>query len=232
MPRAQLRQAQVDQLSPRRTQYIVRDSEVRGFGVRVSPSGRKRYVLQAQHEGTRIWRDCGDARSVSLVDARELAITELRQLQQPDSDPSSRYPALAFETVAEEVLRRYGCRWKPRTLYANRCYYRRQILPWFQGRPITSITAKDVQAWFASLRATLVAADRSAPVLSVIFREAEAYGYRPEDSNPCKSIRRYRRRGRERSLSPAELHCLGGCAEGRLDEVRVGVSSPLLARKI
>ena len=89
------------------------------------------------------------------------------------------------------------------------CYYRRQILPWFQGRPITSITAEDMQAWFASLRATPVAADRSAPVLSVIFPEAEAYGYRPEDSNPCKGIRRYRRRGRERFLSPAELHRLG-----------------------
>ena len=118
MPRAQLRQAQVDRLFPRRTRYIVRDSEVRGFGVRVSPSGRKRYVLQAQHEGTRIWRDCGNALSVSLADACELAITELRQLQRPDSDPSSRYPALAFETVAEEVFRRYGRRWKPRTLYA------------------------------------------------------------------------------------------------------------------
>ena len=63
------------------------------------------------------------------------------------------------------------------------------------GRPIASVTPEDVQAWFASLRATPVAADRSAPVLSVILREAEAYGYRPEDSNPCRGIRRYRRRG-------------------------------------
>ena len=38
---------------------------------------------------------------------------------------------------------------------------------------------------------------------------AEAYGYRPEGSNPCKGIRRYRRRGRERFLSEQEVRRLG-----------------------
>ncbi len=66
-----------------------------------------------------------------------------------------------------------------------------------------------MQDWFASLRATPAAADRSAPVLSVILRQAEVYGYRPENSNPCQGIRRYRRRGRERFLSPDECRRLG-----------------------
>ena len=35
--------------------------------------------------------------------------------------------------------------------------------------------------------------------------QAELYGYHPEGSNPCVNIRRYRRRGRERFLSPDEL---------------------------
>ena len=62
-----------------------------------------------------------------------------------------------------------------------------------------------VQRWFASRRATPVAADRSMPVLSVIMTEAERMGYRPEGSNPCRGIRRYRRKGRERFLSDAEI---------------------------
>ena len=209
MPRTHLRQGQVNRLRPRPAIYVVRDSELRGFGVRVSPAGRKRYFLQAQREGKRIWRDCGDAAAVSLAEARSRASAELRSLQQPRGTPTPELPSVSFETVAEEVFRRYGRRWKPRTLDVNRCYYRNQILPWFRGRPIASITPEDVQAWFASLRATPVAADRSAPVLSVILREAEAYGYRPEDSNPSGGIRRYRRRGRERFLSPEELGRLG-----------------------
>ena len=92
--------------------------------------------------------------------------------------------------------------------HVNLGYYRNQILPWFKGKPIADITRQDVQQWFASLHGTPVAADRSAPVLSVILRESEAYGYRPEGSNLCADIRRYRRRGRERFLTPEEIRCL------------------------
>ena len=75
--------------------------------------------------------------------------------------------------------------------------------------PIADITRADVQGWFASRRATPVAADRSMPILSVIMTEAERMGYRPEGSNPCRGIRRYRRKGRERFLSDAEIGRLG-----------------------
>ena len=81
--------------------------------------------------------------------------------------------------------------------------------PGSQGRPISEIAAHDVQLWFASLHQTPVAADRSAPILSVIMRQAEAYGYRPEGTNPCAGIKRYRRQGRERFLSAAEMRRLG-----------------------
>ena len=64
------------------------------------------------------------------------------------------------------------------------------------------------QQWFASLHATPVAADRSAPVLSVILKQAEVYGYRPEGSNPCTGIKRYRRGGRERFLTGDEMRRL------------------------
>ena len=74
-------------------------------------------------------------------------------------------------------------------------------MPWFRECSIADVTRRDVQRWFASLHATPAAADRSLPILSVILREAEIYGYRPEDSNPCTGVRRYRRRGRERFLT-------------------------------
>ena len=41
------------------------------------------------------------------------------------------------------------------------------------------------------------------------MRQAEVYGYRPEGTNPCKGIKRYRRQGRERFLSAAEIRRLG-----------------------
>ena len=76
------------------------------------------------------------------------------------------------------------------------------------GDAVADIDRQDVRDWLASLRATPVAADRSMPVLSVIMREAEAMGLRPQSSNPCLGIRRYRRKGRARFLSDEEMRRL------------------------
>ena len=100
------------------------------------------------------------------------------------SDPDAEAPGQAlFETVAEEVFARYGRRWKPGTLKVNRIYLRQQILPFFEGRPIGATTRGDVQSWFCSLHATAAAANRSAPILSVIMRQAEAWGSRSGPSS-------------------------------------------------
>ena len=122
-----------------------------------------------------------------------------------------------FEAVAEEVFRRYGRHWKPSTLTANRSYLRNQILPWFGGRPVAAITRADVQRWFAGLRATPAAANRSLPVLSVILRQAVVYGHRADGGNPCAGLRSYPGRGRERFLTADEFRRLGAALAGRAD---------------
>ncbi|MCY4470367.1 MAG: tyrosine-type recombinase/integrase, partial [Thiotrichales bacterium] len=171
------------------------------------PSGKKRFFVHSQTDGRRIWKIIGDADSIPLDEARRRAAALLGAIRR-DGDGCALPEETVFEAVAEEVFRNYGRHWKPRTLKVNRGYLRNQILPWFRGRCVADIARADVQRWFASLHATPVAADRSAPILSVIMREAEVYGYRPEGSNPCVGIRRYRRKGRERFLSGAELRRL------------------------
>ena len=39
----------------------IRDSKLRGFGVRVLPSGAKRFVIHTQHRGQRTWKIVDDA---------------------------------------------------------------------------------------------------------------------------------------------------------------------------
>ena len=207
MPNVRLNESRLEALGPRKSPYDVRDTELKGFGVRVRPSGAKRFFVHSQHEGRRLWKTMGDAGGMDLKDARRQAAEMLAAMRRNET------PALPedrlFEAVAEEVFDRYGRRWKPGTMNVNRNYLRNTILPRFRGRNIADITRQDVQRWFVSLHATPVAADRSMPILSVIMRQAELYGYRPEGSNPCVDIRRYRRNGRERFLSEPELRRLG-----------------------
>jgi len=203
-----LSERRVDAFKPRKSVYDVRDRELTGFGIRVLPSGAKRYFIHSQHRGRRVWKIVGQTGSIGLEDARARARTLLAAIRSEKGDEAAAPPDIPFGTVGDEVFRRYARNWKPSTLKVNRGYYRNQILPWFGGRPIAEITTREVQQWFASLHETPVAADRSAPVLSVIMRQAEVYGYRPEGTNPCAGIKRYRRQGRERFLSAAEIRRL------------------------
>ena len=207
MRRTNLTDARVTALKPRKTTYDIRDAKLRGFGVRVLPSGRKRFFVHCQHRGHRVWKIVGDSGAMSVTEARSRAAGALAAIRRGEPAPLLPDETL-FEAVAETVFERYERLWKPRTLIVNRGYLRKQILPHFRKRPIDDIDRREVRKWFASLHATPVAADRSMPVLSVIMREAEAMGLRPQDSNPCRGVRRYRRKGRERFLSDEELRRL------------------------
>ena len=209
MATARLTERRVNALKPRKSAYDIRDRNLKGFGIRVLPSGVKRYFIHSQHKGRRVWKIVGDAGAVGVDEARDRARNLLATIRNGDDDEAAVVPEVAFEKVADEVFRRYARNWKPSTLKVNRNYYSNHILPWFEGRPIAGITAHDVRRWFASLHNTPVSADRSAPILSVIMRQAEVYGFRPEGTNPCVGIKRYRRQGRQRFLSTAEVRRLG-----------------------
>ena len=202
-----LTDASVGALKSRKTVREVRDGKLRGFGVRVSPSGRKRFFIHCQHRGERIWKIVGDAGTMNVAEARSVAGDMLAAIRRGGDAPPSPGEVL-FEAVARTVFERRERVWKPGTLAVNRNYLRNQLLPHFAGRPIAAIDRQEVGNWFARLHATPVAADRSMPVLSVIMKEAEAMGLRPEGSNPCRGIRRYRRKGRERFLSDDEIRRL------------------------
>ena len=216
LARTNLTDARIGALVPRKTAYEIRDAKLRGFGVRVLPSGMKRFFVHCQRRGERVWKIVGDAGETNVDEARTRAGEMLAAIRRGEEVPADPGDTL-FEAVAETVFRQHERVWKPRTLDVNRGYLKKQILPHFAGRNVAEIDRREVANWFASLVATPVAADRSMPVLSVIMREAERMGFRPEDSNPCRGIRRYRRKGRERFLSDEEIRKLSGRLSAHAD---------------
>ncbi len=209
-----LTDARIKAFRLRKSACDIRDGKLKGFGVRVMPSGGKRWFIHCQHDGKRIWKIVGNADLMGVNEARSRAAAMLAAIRNEEPLPASPDETV-FEAVAEATFRRHERIWKPRTLKVNRGYLRKQLLPRFSSCQIAEITRRDVVNWFASLRATPVAADRSMPVLSVIMREAERMGFREEGSNPCLGIRRYRRQGRERFLTDAEIRSLGVCLRTR-----------------
>ena len=223
MPAVKLDQHRVDALKARKSVYDMRDRGLKGFGLRIWPSGKKRYFIHSQHDGRRVWKTVACADSASADEARARASAMLAAIRRGGDAPE--VSEILFETVADEVFTRYARNWKPSTLKVNHNYFRNHILPHFKGRSIADIDSADVRQWFTSLHAKPAAADRSAPILSVIMRQAEVYNYRPEGSNPCKGIKRYRRKGRERFLAAAEIRRLAAvlqrCEADRPQQVAI-----------
>lgn len=73
MAKITLTEARLKALKPRRAAYDIRDSKLRGFGVRVLPSGAKRFFIHVQHRGERIWSTVGDANAMNPDEARACA---------------------------------------------------------------------------------------------------------------------------------------------------------------
>ena len=68
-----LTDARVRALRPRKTARDVRDGKLKGFGIRVLPSGRNRFFIHCQHEGERVWKIVGDAAEIRVDEARTCA---------------------------------------------------------------------------------------------------------------------------------------------------------------
>ena len=70
-------QRRVDALDPREAAYDIRDDELKGFGVRVLPSGGKRYFVLSQRDGRRVWKIVGKDIAEKEARARAKAVLAL-----------------------------------------------------------------------------------------------------------------------------------------------------------
>ena len=87
MANLRLTQRRVNSFKPGKSVREFRDAELHGFGVRVLPTGRKRYFIHSQHNGQRVWKTIGNADDMTLKEARERARSHLAALRNGEPDP-------------------------------------------------------------------------------------------------------------------------------------------------
>ena len=179
------------------------DRDLHAFGLKVSKNGRKTFFVRAVRPVGRSKTILGSADEMTAAEAREKAIAVIAAAKaECESGP-------LFADFVTEFMRRLGRRWKLSTRNSNRHLIDRYLVPFFGTMPVAEIARADVQRWFDSMSATPGAANRALPVLSVMMRQAELWDFRPQGSNPCRNMRRYKTTPRERFLSVDELRRLG-----------------------
>ena len=70
MPNIALSEARIKTLRSRPCAYDIRDAKLTGFGVRVLPSGAKRFFVHTQYRRQRVWKIVADANVMSIDEAR------------------------------------------------------------------------------------------------------------------------------------------------------------------
>ena len=155
MARNRLTDRKLAALKPEGKRYDVMDTDVPGFGVRVSETGQRTFVLIARYPGSSnpTRRALGEYPALSLEQARERA-RGWRELIRKGIDPKAEVERLrreelrmqqtTFGAVAEDYIA-LRVKAQRRVVETEREIRKELIAPW-GSRPITAITRSDVIA--------------------------------------------------------------------------------------
>ena len=201
----------VDALSVEKNDAVFWDRELAGFGVRVYATGRKVYVVQSRGPWGPKRVTLGKHGEMSCDEARKTAtgvIDRIKRGEEPEPKPPEAAPTVAG--LAERFMRDHAeTHCKPETAVSYRSYIGNHILPGLGRKALTEVGRAEVSALHHGLRETPVAANAVLGLLSRMFKMAEAWSLVPAGNNPCRGLRRYRTRKRERFLTQDEFRRLG-----------------------
>ena len=222
MPRVDLTAKLARDARPGAAETILFDRALPGFGLRIHPSGRKVWIVQARIDGRS--RRMGIARhgEMTLAEARRRAramLARVRAGENPAEEAREARTAPTLGDFAGEYLRRCGPDLKPAGRRTVRVYLKARILPAFGDTRLDALGPEEVAAWFdAASRDRPGAANRALDILRAMLFRAEEWGWRERNTNPCLGIRMNPKRPVARLLDTGELERLGRALDARAAE--------------
>lgn len=207
----------VDALTTDRHHEYVWDSELPGFGVRVTASGFKAYVAQYRVQGLgrrgAVKRLTLGTHGVLTPDeARKLAKRELGKVAQgldPSAERAARKGAQTVKELGTAYLEDVRLRRKPTTAYEYDRLWKKHVLPELGSKQVPSVSSQDIRRLHKSLSKTPYAANRLLAMLSSFFSFAAQEGAIRLHDNPAHGVEHYTEEARERFLTPEEFKRLG-----------------------
>lgn len=201
----------VDSLIPSDKAYFIWDTVLGGFGVKISPSGRKAYVVQYRISGqsrkTRR-KTLGGHGVITCEQARVKARNFLGQAAFGDNPQQDSDDFKTAQKTSEILELFYQEHVVPKLAIRTREAYRHIIdkkLPKsFVSKPIQDVTRQDVAQLHHSLRDIPTTANKVLAMLSKFFNWSEKFGYRQDHTNPCRHVEKYKEKPRQRFLSSTE----------------------------
>ena len=218
MDKVRLTKRTVDAAKPRPARYTIFDDALRGFGLRVYPSGEMSWIVE--------YRPNGGGRSVAKKrltlgatgtltpdaarKAAQDALARARLGADPAREKGEARKALTFGELAERFLAEHVD--AKRKLSTQRHY--RQLLeqiaaPALGNFKAADVSRRDLSGLHLSLKDRPFQANRLMAVIGAMYSFAGKRGFVPEAYNPARGIERYTEHRRETFLTTEEIERVG-----------------------
>ena len=197
---------------------VLWDDEVRGLGLRVFPTGRKSFVLSYRAGSRQRQMTLGAYGVLTLQQARAKAQQVLGAVALEGRDPLAERRAVARACNMMQLGERYmtehaEVKKKPTSATTDRQMLRDYVVPRLGHLRVGDVGRQDVAALHHSLHEKPYLANRVLALVSKMLNLAEKWGLRPDGSNPCRHVEKYKEHPRERYLSLEELSRLNQAIE-------------------
>lgn len=193
------------------SEIFVWDSEIKGFGLRVFPTGRRTYFIQYRNQYNRTRRKkIGVHGAITAEQARDEAkkiLGEVAKGEDPSKNQQNLRNKKTMADLAREYLEVYAKSNKNNHSYVeDKRRINNVILKRFGDKKIEEITTRDLQGLHHELRDLPYKANRLLSLFSKMFNLAIQWHWTTE--NPAKCVEKYYEEKRQRWLNDQELKCL------------------------
>ena len=190
--------------------YELRDTVVPGFLLKVTPAGRKIFMVQYRtNAGERRKPAIGRFGELTVEQARSIAqdwLADVRKGKDPSAEKRTARDAPSVKELCVKFMEDYS---KPknraRTVESNQGYIDRHIIPKLGTLKVRETTRPDVSSLITRMKKTPVTANRVLSCLRKMFNMAEVWGFRDDGTNPCRHIPKYPESGKTRLITDDEM---------------------------
>ncbi|QGM96259.1 site-specific integrase [Methylocystis parvus] len=219
MPALKLTKRNVDAIQPAQGSApdFYYDPDLAGFGVRVTSTGSKSWVVEYRPHGggravTKRRVTLGKVGALTPDQARRAAAEMLAQVRlgaDPATEKTERRKSLTVGDLLALFDEQYVATMvKPGTAVSHRIALG-ELRRAHGGVKAEALSRAQVASLHARMADRPYAANRAAAVWGKVFTWGASRGLVPEGHNPTKGLQKYREQGRERFLTSDELARLG-----------------------
>ena len=193
MAKIKLTKSAVDAAQPQAQAIELRDTLVPGFLCKITPAGRKVFMLQYRtNAGERRKPALGLFGELTVEQARSLAqewLAQVRRGGDPAADKAEARQAPTVEELCKKFMEDYSKkRNKPSTRVGYQGVIDRCIIPLLGRKKVRDVKRPDVAGLMERLSYKQTEANKAFSILRKMFNMAEVWGYRSDGTNPCRHV--------------------------------------------